>query len=263
MRLSPHPRHPQRSIQRRNHLGMSACLMIAVLLTGILIGRLSRGPDTSDQIFLNNAAPGTSTPTSDPPSPHAEESRAPLGTVVRSAPSPSAERVRPSAEVSKAPREKKSTADQAHRDDLGDATTALGSEHESRAGETDLAALEAEVVRLTNAARRRAGCRPLRVDARLVRSARQHSRDMAATGLLSHDSSDGTSPWLRMERAGYPDGGAENIGRGYQDAEEAVRGWMSSRRHRQNIVNCELRAIGVGVAEGEGGPWWTQDFGYS
>nr|BFE86187.1 hypothetical protein GCM10020093_087880 [Planobispora longispora] len=66
-----------------------------------------------------------------------------------------------------------------------------------------------------------------------------------------------------MENAGYSDGGAENIGRGAGSADEAMRTWMSNPGHRGNILNCALRAIGVGVVEGPGGPWWTQDFGYS
>ncbi|WP_202638711.1 CAP domain-containing protein [Bailinhaonella thermotolerans] len=121
----------------------------------------------------------------------------------------------------------------------------------------------AEVVRLTNARRVRAGCRPLRVDARLGAAARAHSRDMATRGYFGHTSPGGVSPWRRMEKAGYHDGGAENIGRGYLTAAEAVAGWMSARTHRRNILDCRLRAVGVGVHHGPGGPWWTQDFGYS
>jgi uncharacterized protein YkwD len=66
-----------------------------------------------------------------------------------------------------------------------------------------------------------------------------------------------------MERAGYYAGAAENIGRGYVSAEEAVRGWLDSPDHRKNILNCEFRTIGVGVVSGPDGPWWTQDFGRS
>jgi len=37
--------------------------------------------------------------------------------------------------------------------------------------------------------------------------------------------------------------------------------WMGSDGHRANIVNCSLGSLGVGVAIGSGGPWWTQLFG--
>ncbi|MCF6476791.1 CAP domain-containing protein, partial [Nonomuraea sp. MG754425] len=124
-----------------------------------------------------------------------------------------------------------------------------------------VAGLASRVVSLTNSARVRRGCGPLRVDSALTRSARTHSLEMARTGRLSHNSPDGASPWDRMERAGYRWGAAENIGAGYDTAEQAVQGWMDSRDHRKNILDCGLKAIGVGVASGPGGPWWTQDFG--
>ena len=53
------------------------------------------------------------------------------------------------------------------------------------------------------------------------------------------------------------------IARGYLTAADAVRGWMAHRAHRANILNCRIVATGVGVKPGPGGPWWTQDFGYS
>jgi uncharacterized protein YkwD len=36
--------------------------------------------------------------------------------------------------------------------------------------------------------------------------------------------------------------------------------WMNSPGHRANILNCSYTKLGVGVADGTGGPWWTQDF---
>ncbi|WP_279484046.1 CAP domain-containing protein [Actinomadura sp. GC306] len=120
---------------------------------------------------------------------------------------------------------------------------------------------EAAVVSLTNAERSKAGCGALRVDQRLVTAARKHSADMAANNYFSHTSQNGDSPWDRMAAAGYPDAGAENIAKGYPTAAAVVKGWMNSPGHRANILNCDLRAIGVGMAGGSGGPYWTQNFG--
>lgn len=120
---------------------------------------------------------------------------------------------------------------------------------------------ENEVVRLTNIERRRAGCRPLRHDARLRKAARGHSVNMRNRKFFSHTSPDGRSPWDRIRAAGYPAGAAENIAKGYPGPRAVVRGWMASRGHRANILNCSLKAIGAGAAFGPGGPWWTQDFG--
>ncbi|TDD39785.1 CAP domain-containing protein [Actinomadura sp. KC06] len=121
---------------------------------------------------------------------------------------------------------------------------------------------EAAVVSLTNAERAKAGCEPLHVDQRLVTAARRHSADMAANGYFDHTSRNGDSPWKRMEDAGYPSPGAENIAKGYSTAAAVMKGWMDSPGHRANILNCDLRAIGVGKASGPGGPLWTQDFGW-
>ncbi|MER7543648.1 CAP domain-containing protein, partial [Spirillospora sp. NPDC127506] len=121
---------------------------------------------------------------------------------------------------------------------------------------------EAAVVSLTNAERAKQGCEPLRVDSRLVVAARKHSADMAANNYFDHTSRNGDSPWKRMEDAGYPSPGAENIAKGYPTAAAVVKGWMNSPGHRANILNCGLRAIGVGMASGPGGPLWTQDFGW-
>ncbi|TDC44182.1 hypothetical protein E1281_34440 [Actinomadura sp. KC345] len=121
---------------------------------------------------------------------------------------------------------------------------------------------EAAAVSLTNAERAKAGCPALRVDQRLVTAARKHSADMAANDYFSHTSQNGDSPWKRMEDAGYPSPGAENIAKGHPTAAAVVKGWMDSPGHRANILNCDLRAIGVGRASGPGGPLWTQNFGW-
>jgi uncharacterized protein YkwD len=121
---------------------------------------------------------------------------------------------------------------------------------------------ETAVVALTNAERAKAGCRPLRVDERLATAAREHSADMAANDYFDHTSRNGDSPWQRMEDAGYPSPGAENIAKGYPTAQAVMEGWMNSPGHRANILNCDLRAIGVGRASGSGGLVWTQDFGW-
>jgi uncharacterized protein YkwD len=121
---------------------------------------------------------------------------------------------------------------------------------------------ETAVVSLTNAERAKHGCKALRIDQRLVVAARKHSADMAANGYFDHTSRNGDSPWKRMEDAGYDSPGAENIAKGYPTASAVVEGWMNSPGHRANILNCGLRAIGVGRASGAGGPLWTQDFGW-
>lgn len=125
-------------------------------------------------------------------------------------------------------------------------------------------ALEASVVKLTNSARAKAGCSALRTDRRLRTASRSHSSDMAKRDYFSHETPEGVTPWERAEDAGYPNPSAENIAHGYPTARAVVDAWMASSGHRANILNCDSKAVGVGVyLRGDGGPYWTQLFGYS
>jgi uncharacterized protein YkwD len=127
-----------------------------------------------------------------------------------------------------------------------------------------MSTLEERVVVLTNGERAKRGCGPLRGDLRLAAAARAHSNDMARNNYFDHNSQDGTTPWVRMKRAGYLQPGAENIAKGYPTADAVMAGWLNSPGHRANILNCRLRALGVGFHSGFGsGALWTQDFGWT
>jgi uncharacterized protein YkwD len=123
-------------------------------------------------------------------------------------------------------------------------------------------AYEDEVVRYTNMARRESGCGPVRVDSKIRDAARKHAYDMAANHYFDHSSRDGRSPWDRMRAAGYNQPAAENIAKGQSDAQRVMAAWLMSEGHRNNIINCRIKAIGVGVRLGGDGPYWVQDFGY-
>ncbi|HZG04932.1 MAG TPA: CAP domain-containing protein, partial [Streptomyces sp.] len=45
-------------------------------------------------------------------------------------------------------------------------------------------------------------------------------------------------------------------------AQSVMDAWMDSPGHRANILNCDYRTLGVGAHFAEGGPWWTQNFGF-
>jgi uncharacterized protein YkwD len=115
------------------------------------------------------------------------------------------------------------------------------------------------VLALVNTERAAAGCGALVADAGLAGVARAHSEDMRDRGFFSHDNPDGLDPFQRAERAGLS-AQAENIAVGQRDAAAVMADWMSSPGHRANILDCGLTRLGVGVATGSGGPWWTQLF---
>ena len=112
-----------------------------------------------------------------------------------------------------------------------------------------------------NDERAAAGCRPVSADTGLAAVARTHSADMRDRGYFSHVDPDGLDPFTRARAAGIPYARAENIASGQPDAAAVMAAWMGSPGHRQNILDCSLGTLGVGVAQGPGGPWWTQLFG--
>jgi uncharacterized protein YkwD len=117
-----------------------------------------------------------------------------------------------------------------------------------------MAALEEAVVGRMNAVRRTRGLRPLRLNSRLRAAAVFHSRDMGRRGYFEHDSISGTPFWRRIERF-YPSRGfgswtvGENLlwGSDTYGASFAVREWMDSPPHRQNILSRSWREVGIGA----------------
>jgi uncharacterized protein YkwD len=102
----------------------------------------------------------------------------------------------------------------------------------------------------------------LQVSPELTAAARRHSYDMAANTFLGHTGSDGSSESDRVIQAGYLWTGeiAENAA-SYATPAETVQGWMSSSGHRNNMLNCGYREVGVGYAESENGQkYWTAVF---
>ena len=125
------------------------------------------------------------------------------------------------------------------------------------------------VVELTNEERTQLGLDPLTADPLLNQAAQTHTENMAALDFFDHTGLDGSSAGDRIEDTGYDFlAWAENIAAGQQTPEAVVEAWMSSDGHRANILNPELKEIGVGyyfLEEDTGNVnanhYWTQVFG--
>ncbi|WP_127081260.1 CAP domain-containing protein [Dulcicalothrix desertica] len=125
------------------------------------------------------------------------------------------------------------------------------------------------IVELTNAERQKAGLSLLRLNSQLAVAAQKHSSDMAVQDYFNHQAKNGSSPFDRIKATGYRySRAAENIYAGGSTPEDAVKGWMNSPGHRQNILNPEYQEIGVGyyfLANDTGSVnykhYWTQVFG--
>lgn len=96
--------------------------------------------------------------------------------------------------------------------------------------------------------------------------ARERSDDMVQKSYFAHVSPTGETAFTIMDRYGIPYGWAgENLARNnYPDAESvavAMRDWMASPGHRENILNAHYTAVGVGAAvDGAGMKYFTVVF---
>ena len=110
-----------------------------------------------------------------------------------------------------------------------------------------LVTVESNIIHYTNEQRKQYGLPPLKVDLKLVQSARRHATWMTVNRSLRHTS----------------DPVAENIAMGQRDSDEVVRDWMTSPGHRANILNGSYRRIGVAAyCTPEGTIYWCQQFMY-
>jgi uncharacterized protein YkwD len=131
-------------------------------------------------------------------------------------------------------------------------------------------ALRRAVLTLVNAERTALDLHPLRANTLLERSAQAYGEDMRRRNFFGHTPPEGTTPRERIEAQGYGTVSqgdcncrgfrvsfGENLAKGQDSAEQAVRDWMESPDHRANILSPVHEELGVGIAL----PYWVQHFG--
>jgi uncharacterized protein YkwD len=115
-----------------------------------------------------------------------------------------------------------------------------------------------------NRVRSNRGLPELKVNGELQEIARRHSSDMASSGYFSHTDQTGRGLKERLGQAQRtPFVAGENLHRNdFPDsAREAIRGWIQSPGHRQNILNGNYSETGIGVAvDSRGLVFFTQIF---
>lgn len=119
-----------------------------------------------------------------------------------------------------------------------------------------------QVVRLTNAERRKAGLRELGTHSLLELMAEHMARDLSILGVLRHEDRHGRDLVTRANLVRYPWMAiGENVAQGQRTPREVVLAWMRSKGHRENILSPEYREIGVALVSGKKGRFWVQIFG--
>ncbi|WP_380283132.1 sigma-70 family RNA polymerase sigma factor [Kitasatospora purpeofusca] len=127
---------------------------------------------------------------------------------------------------------------------------------------TGSAAPERQLVELVNAERARRGCAALRIDPKLHAAAQKHSDDMVARNYFDHAAPDGSRADARLTAVGYRwSQWGENLDRGPSAPAVVFSRWMDGGIHQSNMLDCAFKDVGIGVATGPGGLYWTQDLG--
>lgn len=126
--------------------------------------------------------------------------------------------------------------------------------------QSEIEALEHEVLALVNSERSSRGIEPVLWDDKLHEIAREHSEEMARRGELFHSSIN--EPYAENCWGG----GAGSLY--YNTAGDIVSGWMGSPKHRTWLLCPHIKHIGIGIAvsdEGMYASWtfWRSETSYS
>jgi len=130
---------------------------------------------------------------------------------------------------------------------------------------SQLRAMERRTHDLINEQRKRAKLAPLAWDDRVAQVARAHSQRMADANFFDHTDPRFGDVDKRLDRFGVQwQMCGENIFtcNGFRNPEQlAVREWMNSPRHRQNILTAEFTHAGIGIVyRSDGSYYFTQVF---
>ncbi len=114
--------------------------------------------------------------------------------------------------------------------------------------------LESYMLTLVNKHRKENNIPSVGTDSILSRCAREHADDMVKRDYMNHTNPEGLDGLKRAMKAGYKKGVRENLartksgGNGIMQVEEADVGLMNSPGHRANILDPDLKYVGIGIS---------------
>jgi uncharacterized YkwD family protein len=125
-----------------------------------------------------------------------------------------------------------------------------------------LSAYEQKVFNLVNKERKKHNQKPLKLSLKVSKLAREKSEDMRDKNYYDHHSPTYGDPCPHMQKKGVKwSYCGENITASQPTPEEAMKVWMDSKGHRENILSKNYTHIGVGYAKGgKYKHYWTQQF---
>ncbi|MDQ5886091.1 MAG: hypothetical protein QG628_488 [Patescibacteria group bacterium] len=101
----------------------------------------------------------------------------------------------------------------------------------------------------TNQQRSSNGIGSLSVNSKLNAAAQAKANDMVTRDYWSHNTPDGSPPWVFITNASYSYSRAgENLAYGYATSADTIEGWMGSPTHRANLLDGNFVEVGFGIA---------------
>lgn len=108
-----------------------------------------------------------------------------------------------------------------------------------------------ELVKDTNSERKSRDLPELEVSQKLSQAASMKAEDMLQNNYWAHTSPDGVEPWHWFEAAEYSyQFAGENLAKNFSSDKATTAAWMSSKEHRENILNPNYQEVGFAVATG-------------
>jgi uncharacterized protein YkwD len=106
-----------------------------------------------------------------------------------------------------------------------------------------------EILNAINASRMTERLTPLAMDERVTAAAQEKLDDMLRRHYFDHQNPEGKYIWDSLRRRCAFHRTAENLARGIADAGAMEKSWLSSPRHRDNLLNPTYRLTGIAVAQ--------------
>lgn len=98
----------------------------------------------------------------------------------------------------------------------------------------------------------------LSLNIQLQNAAIIHAKDMAQQNYFDHLSPEGGTPAERALNAGYTgDFRAENLAKGYSQADQVIAAWKNSVSHCKAMMDAKSKEAGIGMSQN----YWVVTFG--
>lgn len=105
------------------------------------------------------------------------------------------------------------------------------------------------LVSQTNSQRSANGAAALTNNGQLNAAAQNKANDMATRNYWSHNTPEGSPPWIFVSAQGYSyQKIGENLAAGFSDEAATINGWMNSAGHRANMLDTNFTEVGFGFA---------------